>query len=115
MNTEAIIKRVEALLEKKLHVKKEPSEEMKSCLSLYSIVLNCVMSTMPDYEGSLSIEILMKSAEYKYIESVGGIGAICSRIRNKVIESSTSEQEKQECFELINSAKRLYNEHLAKG
>lgn len=113
MNKEAIIKRAMALLEKRSQVIKEPSEEMQSCLSLYRMAIKCVMETIPDYEGQPNEEILMSSTVYKYFISEGGLNIVCDKMRDRVTKSSLSEQEQQECLELIGCAEAMFNEHIA--
>ncbi len=114
MNKEAIIKRVEALLEKRSQVITEPSEEMQSCLSLYSMVVRCVMETITDYECSPpNTEFLMGSTVYQYFFSEGGLSIICDKMRDRVTKSSLSKEGQQECLELIGCAEAMFNEHIA--
>ncbi len=112
MNKEAIIKRVEALLEKGSQIT-EPSEEMQSCLSLFSMVITCVMETIPPYEGVSSTEILMGSTVYQYFISEDGLSTICYKIRDRVTKSSLPEQEQQDCLGLIGCAETMFYEHIS--
>jgi hypothetical protein len=110
MDTKALIRRAEALLlQKKVQADREPSEEFKSCLQLYSMCVKIMFDCIPDYEDFPSKEELMACAEYRYVASMGGIEALCGRLRDKVANSNISEEEQQECLELIGSSERLYN------
>lgn len=113
MNKDALIKRAEALLQRKSgYVHIEPSEEMKSCLKLYSMVIKIMFDSISDLEGSPSNESLMACTEYRYIMSMGGIGAVCSLLKDNITASSITEQEQKECIELIDSSEQLYNSQI---